>query len=383
MPEFFYWSYLIDPSAIGCWKIITVDCNNLHHYVDPCDLISDCIEQLPQQLTKQCVVDFFNTTLPTVPAWYFLRVDASHCIEAIPLLINNDDKLVAVNATDTPGYLWAKIVWSTHLWYTIAVNVIWAMGNQQLQLMITPPSQVVIPVPVCQDWILRSNSDWSTYRDCGDGDNWYRAVRYATSDLVPNLVTNMYQSFLFTTSAARGWITLSHTPTMDVFKWNSWMNWSWTYDWMIRIQKSGMYEVRMKGEAVINNWVSRIRLFVCTPITSPWVPKILIDAKYWAEDTFPGSFANAPYQWDAGTDWLVSMTITLNWHTLIRLDAWTYLALGCKIDSRETNWVTPTVDFRSTVYDLDPVGVGWSNSEVAYDWPGISFWAAFYSSHKR
>jgi hypothetical protein len=67
MPEIFYGSYYIDTSTMGCGQIIAVDCDNLHYYVNPCDLINDCIAQLPQQLTKQCIVDFFNTTIDTTP----------------------------------------------------------------------------------------------------------------------------------------------------------------------------------------------------------------------------------------------------------------------------------------------------------------------------
>ena len=380
MTELFYGSYQIDTSNIWCWRIIQVDCDGLHSYVNPCDLIEACVANLPQQLTKQCVVDFFNTTIDTIPAGYVLRVNGSHCLEAVPLVINDTDKFVGVNATDTPGYLWAKCVWSTNLWWQIAITTIWAMGSQQLQWQIIPPLMPTITVPNCEGAFLRAHSDGSTYRDCGDGDSGYRAVRYSSGDLMPDLVTNMYQSFLFTNSANRWGTALTYTPSMDVFKWNPGMNWAGIYDSMIRIQKKGMYEIRMKGEAVLNNGVSRIRLFVCVPRATN--PRILIDSKYWAEEVFAWSHANAPYQSNAGADGLESITVTLTGQTLIWLEAGEYLALGCKIDSRETDWVTPVVTFRHTVYDLDPVGVGQSNSEVTYDWPGISFWAKFYSGHK-
>jgi hypothetical protein len=63
----FYNGYDIDDSAIGCGRIIQVDCDGLHTYVNPCDLINACVAQLPEQLTKQCIVDFFNTTIDTTP----------------------------------------------------------------------------------------------------------------------------------------------------------------------------------------------------------------------------------------------------------------------------------------------------------------------------
>jgi hypothetical protein len=383
MPEIFYGIYYIDPSAMACGSIIQVDCDGLHSYVNPCDLIEECLLHIPQQLTKQCVVDFFNTTIDTIPAWYVLRVNASHCLEAVPLVINDTDEKVWVSSTDTPWYLWAKIVGSTVNGRVVNVNIIWSMWNQQVQIAIAPPTGVVIvpSTPTCNWAFLKWDANWNTYRDCNGGDQGLRAVRYASNDLQPSLVTNMYQSFLFTNSAARGGINLTFTPSMDVFQWSPWMNWTNTYDGMIRIEKSGMYEIRMKGEAVINNWVSRIRLFVCVPKATN--PKILIDAKYWAEETFAWSYANAPYQSNAWADGLKSMTVTLNGHSLVWLDADTYIALGCKIDSRWTDWVTPTVSFRCSVYDLQPVWVGQSNSEVSYAWPWISFWVMFYSNHKH
>ena len=101
----FYNGYQIDDSAMDCGSIIQVDCDGLHSYVNPCDLIEACLLTIPQQLTKQCIVDFFNTTIDTTPVGYFLRINSSHCLEAVPLVINDHDELVGCSATDTPGYL--------------------------------------------------------------------------------------------------------------------------------------------------------------------------------------------------------------------------------------------------------------------------------------
>lgn len=139
-PITFYNGYQIDDSQIGCGKIIAVDCDNLHYYVNPYDLIEACVAQLPNQLSKQCIVDFFNTTIDTIPAGYVLRVNGSHCLEAVPLSINDTDELVAISATDTPGYLGAKVVGCVNGNREITVAPIGPMGNQQLRICIDPPA---------------------------------------------------------------------------------------------------------------------------------------------------------------------------------------------------------------------------------------------------
>lgn len=368
---------------MDCGFIIQVDCDGLHTYVNPCDLIEECLLHVPQQLTKQCIVDFFNTTINTTPVWYFLRVNGLHCLEAVPLVINDHDELVWVNITDTPGYLWAKIVWSVTAWRAVVVSVIWPMGNQQVQIALNAPAWVLInaSIPGCDGAYLRAHLNWTTYRDCDGGDNGYRATRYSSADLDPILTTNIFKSFFFTTSTSRWGTAMSNTPSMDIFAWETSMNWTGTHDGMIRIPKNGMYKIRMKGEAVINDWVSRIRLFLSVPKTLN--PKILIDAKYWSETAFAWSFQSAPYQSNAGADGLEKMTVTLNWERLVYLEANDYVAMWCKIDTRYCNWVAPSVSWRHTVYELYDVAPGWASSEVPYAWPWISFWVEYYSTHNH
>ena len=76
--------------------------------MDPCDLMNSCLDTIPVQLTSNCVVDFFNN-LGTQNVGDFLRIDSSHCIEAVPLNLIQSDRLVAVDATDTPGELEIKL----------------------------------------------------------------------------------------------------------------------------------------------------------------------------------------------------------------------------------------------------------------------------------
>lgn len=382
-PITFYNGYQIDDSQIGCGKIIAVDCDNLHYYVNPCDLIEACVAQLPSQLSKQCIVDFFNTTIDTIPAGYVLRVNGSHCLEAVPLSINDTDELVGISATDTPGYLWNKIVWCSNGGRDITVTPIGPMGNQQLRICIDPPAHVKeFPGdPIC-DWAyLRGNDDGTLYRDCGWGGNdSYRAVRYTTSDITPLLSTNIYKSYFFTNSLDRWGQQLSTAGNMDVFEGNPDMDWTGSYEWMIRVPKNWMYEIRMKGEAVINNWVSRVRLFLGIPASTN--PKILIDSKRGPEVAFAWSFQNFPYQSNAGTDGIESMTATFNGQRLVYLEAGQYIAMWCKIDSRYCDGVTPAVTWKHTVYELYDCDPGQSVAEVSYTWPGLSFWIKRYSPHK-
>ena len=102
MVETFYNGYDIDDSAIDCGKVIAVDCNNLHYYTNLCDLIENCVTTLPHDITKQCIRDFFNVTIDTLPPGYFLRIDAQHCLEAVDIttLLQCSDKYVKTNAND-------------------------------------------------------------------------------------------------------------------------------------------------------------------------------------------------------------------------------------------------------------------------------------------
>lgn len=371
--NFYNW-YDIDDSQMGCWKIIQVNCEWLHSYVNPCDLIESCLLHIPQQLSKQCVVDFFNTTIDSIPAWYVLRVNWSHCIEAVPLVINDTDKYVWVSANDTPWYLNQKLVWSVVNDWLISVTQIWAMGNQQLEVSVVPPAWVKpFPGNPACDWaVLTGDADGSLHRNCGNsGNTWYWAVRYTSSDITPPLITDIYRSYFFTTSADRWGTALAHYGTMDIFQWENSMKWLWSYDGMIRIPKTWMYEVRMKWEVVINNWVSRVRLFLWCPKATN--PKIILDSKFWGETALTGEPTLVYRE-------LESMTVTLQSSWLIYLQQWEYVALWAKVDTRDATSASPEVTFRHTVYDLYDVGPAGSISEVDNAWPGLCFGVKRYSA---
>lgn len=384
--DFYNW-YQIDDSAIWCWKIIAVDCNNLHYYVNPCDLIEDCLLQIPQQLTKQCIVDFFNTTIDTIPAGYVLRVDWSHCVEAVPLSFSDTDELVAVSATDTPGYLWAKLVGCTLWgWRWITVTPIGPMGNEQLQICMSyDPHVVIVPtIPGCDGAYLRGNMDWTTYRDCGSGWNdSLRATLYTSNNIAITPPTNKYKAYFFANNVVRpGLWTIAGAGPMNIYRGNPSMKWTWLNSSKILITKSGMYDIRMKWEAIINRWVARVRLFVAWTVSE----NIFLDSKFWPETERTGTPSQCmPYQYlDWATPrWIDDVTYTFNWHNMVYLTQGEILAMWCKIDSRYCNGVSPSVNRQDSVYDLGEVNPGWSTSEISKIGSWLTFWVRYSSPNNR
>lgn len=386
-PESFYNWYYIDDSGIGCWKIIAVDCNNLHYYANICDLVNSCLGTIPHDITKECIRTFFNTTIDTLPIGYFLRIDAQHCLEAVDIttLLQCQDIYVKVNAQDaTSGYLASKFgSWTDGCVSTVVVP----SGppiHPLLQVQVIYPDSPFLcnlpALPTCDDSVVLIDMDGTIHYDCGDSQWRYRAVRHASNDIAPALISDVFRSFFFTNTVNWNGTTLLNAPTMDIFHWgDATMNGNGTYDGMIKIPKDGMYEIWMKGECVVNNWVSRVRLFLAQPAASN--PKILIDSKRWPEKAFIGSYQCFPYQSNAWADGIEETTITLNWQTLVWLKAWQYIAMWCKIDTRYTNWVTPIATWRHTVYELYDVGPWGSSTEVPYHGPGLSFWVKRYSSY--
>lgn len=379
----FYNWYNIDDSQIDCGKIITVNCDWLHTYTNICDLINACVWQIPKQLTKQCIVDFFNTTIDTIPATYYLRVSANGCIEAVafPDFTTEDVKFKATSSDWTAWYWNQKIVWDiTSSIYKTYIDVIWPANNQQLSIRIEWPKVDNITdiwVPDCEWAFVKAHLNWEFYYDCEwNWDNALWAVRYTTNDIVINEWTNAYKSYVF-------WLPNISRPSQPIVpgKWSMSIG-QWNPEMLsianrIKITKTWMYWIRMKWEAYINMWVSRIRLFVIQQNTAKWTNKLLIDSKYWNED-MPWMNIDALhiplhyYEWATFKN-APAKTVTLTWWQLFKLEAWDILTLWCKIDWRDTDSIKPLVRRRDTVYDLkDQIVWEWI-SEIENSWPWLSY----------
>lgn len=380
----FYSDYKIDDAQIDCWKVITVNCDWVHQYSSICDLMKDCIWNMINPIHKQCVIDFFNTTIDTIPSWYYLHVTANGCIGAseLPPYINSDEK-VKVKLDDSTWYLEWKIIGK--IWtYTIAVNTVGSPGARRLEISCAGPESPRdwIWDPDCDGAYVRANTDWTWYYDCdGNWDNDYRAERYASDDIIISSWTNKYRSYVFTTNglANRTWVSpainVPWAGPLSKFRGKASMN---TSD-AIRIEKTGMYNVWMKGEAIVNRWVCRIRLFIVVKNAITGNCRLLIDSKYGNEDSWgytTNGIAMPPFYEDSATGSILIMpakTVTLNWNSLLMLEAGDVVMLWCKIDARYTNSVTPNVVWRDTVYELTDQDPGTPITEVSNTWPWLSY----------
>jgi len=357
--SFYNW-YDIDDSAIWCGKVITVDCDNLHHYMNLCDLIEECVADLPHDITKECIRTFFNTTIDSLPIWYFLRIDAQHCLEAVNIttLLQCTDIYVKTNAQDaTAGYLASKFLsWTDGCFSTLVVP--YGPANwQKLKVEVLYPDSPFLcglpALPSCDGANVLMDMDWTIHYDCGDNQNRYRAqLHLTTDDITINPDAWAFKAYAFPQLWGATWEASMITPT----------------PWAITIPKTGMYEVRMKGEAKISNGVSRVRL---TVISNNATRPIVIDSKFGWEtlgwSVSPICHANEKR---------VTYTFTGFW--LFKFNAWESIVLACKIDTRNIwAWAeAPQVIRRKTTYTMltDSVSNSADNS------PGLCLGVKRYSA---
>lgn len=254
----FYWSYDIDDSAIKCNSVIVADCDGTHRYKTVCDLMRECLP--PQQLTNQCIVDFFNSDLSNRD-WQYIKIKPDWCLTTwTPDCPCDDRKVAATNWDTSPDTLDKKIVGSCNQWYCIEVETV---NSRLLQLKPTWPHNWFTAfswTPTCDDAEVKMKRDWSVYVVCPEVK---KGMRFAfmrhlwwSCDVQWNTTPRI--------SAPNEW----QTWEWKVFSWwwviqaTDWFV-KWTWNDVIWIQEPGLYQfsydtyVRWNKEAIyaIRAWL--------------------------------------------------------------------------------------------------------------------------------
>lgn len=340
----FYHDYDIRDDNIWCGQIIVSECDWTHVYRNPCDVFSDCLDNLPQQLTSDCVVDFLNS-LDTQQVWDFLRIDSSHCLEAVPLNLVQSDRLVAVDDGDTPGELEDKIVWCDD----ISITKIWPAGARQMQICFNWPRTfpALNDVP---DNIYNSCSDESTnaflwkYLKVNNTHNWvtwdctYKYlwslylswnVNIDSSIMPPNEIKTFLLGSLTNRAIDQG-MYMSATSSGAHVVW-------WPTVWVIRIPVSWIWRVSLKGNVQVNPWVQSIRMFV---VATEHEVHGCVDCKFGA-----GNNPLQPMVWkyDKPLNEQSDTYVNMWGDTMVYINEWTYLTLWVKIDSNAGTTINPLV----------------------------------------
>ncbi len=256
--------YQVDDSNIDCGRILITTCDPyVHEYVDPCSIVSDCLDNLWRPTIDRCSMLDIDWAGPGA----FLRVNNSgDCVEFIDpdtvFATYNTDKQVAIDDAGTPGYLEDKII-STDNTVTItpngdALDLSTGWGDSFFDLSDVPAT------PAGHDGaILKVDGNQLVFVD---DDTTQRGVRYMIGDQTYVGVQGLGERRFLDTSyyewnPAMPWTQILPTGTLQT----------------ITVQKTGMYRIWMNGGFNVNRCVDAVKAVMIT--TEPWDKSILLASK--------------------------------------------------------------------------------------------------------
>ena len=322
--------YQIDDAAIDCGMMLLTTCDPyIHEYVDPCSIVSDCLDNLWRPAIDRCEM---VADIPWAAPWAFLRIDNTwNCVEFIdPAAVfsaHNTDEMVAIDSMDSAGYLEDKII-STDGSIIVsntgsALDLSSAAVDSFIWLSDTPSSYTG------HDWDILKVS-WNELIFVTD-DKSQRAVKYMNWDETYTCAAwSNKRSFINT--AYYEW-----APDMDG---GSFATSGWSAN-IITIQKTWMYRVWMNGWFAVNRCVDACKMAVLTS----WEPvadkNILLVSKVGTFTSYWGAWLPLP-DTDRGENWRVS---NFSETCLVKLHAWTVLALAIRVswDVPPNPWYSPEV----------------------------------------
>jgi len=376
--DFYNW-YTIDDNNINCWRIIVADCDGNHHYESICDLINLCTTH-SQQLESDCVVDFLNN-LDQEQAWYFLRVDSSHCLEAVELTIPMET--CVVKASNDDGTCWYLIEKIRPAW-CINISLEWPASDRYLEISCTGPTNITD---------LWDVSGW-IYWPCDNATNAF--IRKVMTVQTSNNTIQSECEYKWMWSLYLWWdidITnpellpnqsVSHRLVwwLDKYEWDNWLTrsksvgasvkirWGWAGNAVtsFKVPANWVYRIWIKGNIRVNPWVQALRLYVVSDNHNiHWC----VDCKFGA-----GNNPLQPMTWNYNetlnedSDTYVNMW----WDTQVYLTEWTAIALWMAVDCAAWTWIQPKVTIFSSwlngwTYE-NPVGLmnnrSWTSIQIEY-----------------
>lgn len=318
--------YKIDDTWIDCWLMLITTCNPyIHEYVNPCDIVSQCLDSLWWPDIDRC--DMIDD-IPWAVPWAFLRIDnTGNCVEFInPASVfssYNTDRMVSISWTDTAWYLMNKLVstdWSiiiSDLGNTLDLSSAWV--NTFLGLLDTPSSYS------WQNWNIVKVS-WNSLVFAED-DKSQRGVMYLAWDETYTWVV---------------WSHLRKFINTAYFEWNPSMPWSMSTDsWTmhtIKIQKTGMYHVWMNWWFTVNKATDACKMAIIT--TEAWDKQIILNSKVWSFTSLWTSWLSLP---DTAR-WQERIISNFSESCLVKLKKDTTLTMAIRISwDVPPSWTVPMV----------------------------------------
>lgn len=314
-PYFLRWLADVNDWNFWLWRMLIVDADCEHIYVDPQTIFDAMVPQTFLSLTDT----------PSTYTWFWswiVRVNSTATwLEFVdPSSLNIwIDRLVASQLWAIPNYLWTVLdVVTWELTKTISWNkvILWidpallsSLSTDFLSLTDTPSSYSG------QAWkivVVNSTSSWLEFEDWLWKNLWWR--RYMASDY----------------SITR-WINLPDLAF--VITWMNWYEWVASMEWdyfgtpSIVIPKTWVYKVNVKWNVELTPWVLAARVFAYSSLPTAIIP--MCDSKIWSLD--PGSWHWA-FPWSMVTSYWQSM--------LYRFEEWTHIITGWIISTNV--WVFPT-----------------------------------------
>lgn len=349
MIHVFYNGYDIDDSNIWCGRIIQVGCDNIHRYVDPCEVLRECFENYDRGVTNTCVQEFFNTDIFSTPVWHVLTVGADGCISAVnPNTIFNDtDVLVAVDDEDNGWYLFDKL--KVCIDSDISITKKWPIGSKYLEL--------------CYVW-YKNFIDLDDTPDNYWNDNPYQYIKVSPSNKVyysdekPYLCERTMDSekiFLHNYTSPGWpqnskyffqniWFTGYNTNDTTMVFTTNWYHW-------IRIPKTWRYKLYMNYSADVYHGIESFRYFIrkLTATSTSSTNTILLDMDIW-EANRSLAFPQSVYDWSIAE--LENKIQCSGWkNRIVWLEDNEYIMPGIRISTNTNGWPewngNPRVVFKS------------------------------------
>lgn len=350
-------TYTLNNDNAECWYILVFDCT-LGNFVfmNPCDLIDGChinVNNLIDWNTFDwCQIVNSPGVVGMLPG-YILRVNMTGtCIEGVQLssIITPGilDYMVKVTASDTPDYLWAKIVGVP------GRTIVSIIPGQYVQIDVdnTLIDGILPADPVCD---LTQNPTWYAqlvyditswvHRECQENrSDAYRYQRYLQNDITYSTgdPTWAFPAGWFIWQSCYRFVRALGGDGLQSMQYNFipavWDGFSWPMLGQnvpaIMIQESGLYAVRanvdreITSNIAVDSAIEAIRFFIYSNNNKT----ILLNSK---EADQPLSLCPIG---------VTTTTRTFSWYNQVYLQKWEYLFLGFRVFTPD-----PTKTFTLTV----------------------------------
>ena len=329
------WLIDVNDGNFWNWRMLIVNSNCDHEYVDPTTLFQSLMPSTFLSLTDtpNAYTWFWSWIIRVNSAW-----DALEFVDPSTLNIWTD-RLVASEMWATPWYLWDVLdVVSWELVKTVSWNKVVIWLDPSVLNSIAGNFLALTDTPSSYSWhagecpVVNNSENWLEFLNIWDKK--LRARRYMSSDYSITQNINVADSTFV-------------VQNMDWFEWDWSMNWSYSWTPAILIPKKWLYKVTVKGNMWFSKWVLAWRIMAASTPPSAHAP--MCDTKFWSRDS-------SNWHWAFPRDMVVTY-----WQSMIyEFEAWTFVYTWWIISTNVWAiwwWIT------SWTIDILHGNVRWSGSD--------------------